>query len=304
MHFDLSNVIFIATANMLDPIPPALLDRMEVLEIPGYTREEKLEIAQRHLVPKQIAEHGLDRRSRSSCPTRRSTTIIEQYTREAGVRNLEREIASVIRGVAVKVAESQTYDPNAHAGGDRRDPRAAEVLLGGGGAHGDPGRGDGPGLDADGRRHPLHRGVARCPARGSLILTGQLGDVMKESARAALSLGAHARRGAGHHRRLREDATSTCTCPRARCRRTVRRRASRSRVALVSLLTGRRVRGDVAMTGEITLRGTVLPVGGIKEKVLAAHRAGIKRVVLPERNRKDIVDIPETVRAGAGARRS
>ncbi len=186
--FDLSDVIFIATANMLDPIPPALLDRMEVLEIPGYTREEKLEIAQAPPGAEADRRARARRASRSSSPTRRSTTIIEQYTREAGVRNLEREIANVIRGVAVKVARepalrSQRSAPATIA----RHPRAAEVLLGGGGAHRDPGRRDGPGLDADGRRHPLHRGRRACPARGSLILTGQLGDVMKESARAALS---------------------------------------------------------------------------------------------------------------------
>ncbi len=156
--FDLSNVIFIATANMLDPIPPALLDRMEVLEIPGYTREEKLEIARRHLVPKQIAEHGLTDQQ-IVLTNEALTTIIEQYTREAGVRNLEREIANVIRGVAVKIAEGDALRHQRHRGERRRPARPAEVLLGGGGAHGDPGRGDRPGLDRGGRRHPLHRGV-------------------------------------------------------------------------------------------------------------------------------------------------
>ena len=166
VNFDLSNVIFIATANMLDPIPPALLDRMEVLEIPGYTREEKLEIAQRHLVPKQVAEHGLDRPA-DRAPDEALTTIIEQYTREAGVRNLEREIANVIRAIAVKVAESLPYDPRAHARGHRRHPGAAEVLLGGGGAHRDPGRGDGPGLDAGRAATSCSSRRRRCRARAT-----------------------------------------------------------------------------------------------------------------------------------------
>jgi ATP-dependent Lon protease len=293
VNFDLSNVIFIATANMLDPIPPALLDRMEILEIPGYTREEKLEIALRHLVPKQIAEHGLSD-AQIVLPNEALTTIIEQYTREAGVRNLEREIANVIRAVAVKIAESLPYEPtiSAEAVGDMLGPQkyyseAAERTEIPGVATGlawTPSGGD-----------ILFIEASSMLGKGTLILTGQLGDVMKESARAALSwVRTHV-----DELGINVDFEKTdihLHVPAGGVSKDGPSAGVAITVALTSLLTGRRVRGDVAMTGEITLRGTVLPVGGIKEKVLAAHRAGIKRVILPERNRKDIVDIPETIR--------
>ena len=254
VNFDLSNVIFIATANMLDPIPPALLDRMEVLEIPGYTREEKLEIAKRHLVPKQVAEHGLtdeqikllgrDARPRSSSSTRA----------RPGVRNLEREVASVIRAVAVKVAENQPYDPTL-------TPEAVADILGPQKFYSEAAeRTEIPGVATGLAWMPtggdiLFIEASRCRARGSLILTGQLGDVMKESARAALSwvrthvedLGINADfEKTDIHLHVPAGAVSK-DGPSAGVAITV---------ALVSLLTGRRVRGDVAMTGEITLRGT------------------------------------------------
>ena len=293
VNFDLSSVIFIATANTLDTIPPALLDRMEVLEIPGYTREEKLEIAKRHLVPKQIAEHGLDERQ-ISFDEESLTTIIEQYTREAGVRNLEREVANVIRGVAVKVAENLPYQP-------KLDPAQIADFLGPQKFFSEVAeRTEVPGVATGLAWMPtggdiLFIEASQMPGKGNLILTGHLGDVMKESARAALSwvrthveefnlnpdfekLDVHLHVPAGA---VSKDGPSAGVA---------------MIVALASLFTGRRVRGDVAMTGEITLRGSVLPVGGIKEKVLAAHRAGIKRVMLPDRNRKDMVDIPESVR--------
>src|SRR3982751_217772 len=293
VNFDLSDVIFIATANMLDPIPPALLDRMEVLEIPGYTREEKMEIAKRHLVPKQISEHGLDD-EKIRFSDEALTTVIEQYTREAGVRNLEREVSSVIRAIAVKVAENLPYDPNL-------TPEAIADILGPQKFYSEAAeRTEIPGVATGLAWMPtggdiLFIAASAMSGKGSLILTGQLGDVMKESARAGLSwVRTHVEELAitvdfeksDIHLHVPQGAVSK-DGPSAGVAITV---------ALVSLLTGRRVRGDVAMTGEITLRGTVLPVGGIKEKVLAAHRAGIKRVVLPERNRKDIVDIPETIR--------
>ncbi|MGB8296766.1 MAG: endopeptidase La [Polyangia bacterium] len=293
VNFDLSNVIFIATANTLETIPAALLDRMEVLEIPGYTREEKLEIAKRHLVPKQITEHGLDERQ-ISFDEESLTTIIEQYTREAGVRNLEREVANVIRGVAVKVAENLPYQP-------KLDPAQIADFLGPQKYFSEVAeRTEVPGVATGLAWMPtggdiLFIEASQMPGKGNLILTGHLGDVMKESARAALSwvrthveelglnpdfekLDVHLHVPAGA---VSKDGPSAGVA---------------MIVALASLFTGRRVRGDVAMTGEITLRGSVLPVGGIKEKVLAAHRAGIKRVVLPDRNRKDMVDIPESVR--------
>jgi ATP-dependent Lon protease len=293
VNFDLSNVIFIATANMLDPIPPALLDRMEVLEIPGYTREEKLEIARRHLVPKQIAEHGLT--DQQIVLTNESlTTIIEQYTREAGVRNLEREVANVIRGVAVKIAEATPYDINVTAesvadllGPQKYYSEAAERTE-------IPGVATGLAWTAAGG-DILFIEASGMTGKGQLILTGQLGDVMKESARAGLSwVRTHV-----EELGITTDFEKTdihLHVPAGGVSKDGPSAGVAITLALVSLLTGRRVRGDVAMTGEITLRGTVLPVGGIKEKVLAAHRAGVKRVLLPERNRKDIVDIPETVR--------
>jgi len=293
VNFDLSNVIFVATANTLETIPPALLDRMEVLEIPGYTREEKMEIAKRHLVPKQVTEHGLTE-AQIAFDDDVLTTIIEQYTREAGVRNLEREVANVIRAVAVKVAENEAYDPKLTPTkiGDLLGPQRyySEVAE----------RTEVPGVATGLAWMPtggdiLFIEASQMAGKGNLILTGHLGDVMKESARAALSwvrthvdelginpefdkidLHLHVPAGA-----VSKDGPSAGVA---------------MIVCLASLLTGRRVRGDVAMTGEITLRGSVLPVGGIKEKVLAAHRAGIKRVLLPDRNRKDLVDIPETVR--------
>ena len=293
VNFDLSSVIFIATANTLETIPPALLDRMEVLEIPGYTRDEKLEIAKRHLVPKQIAEHGLDERQ-INFDEESLTTIIEQYTREAGVRNLEREVANVIRAVAVKVAENEPYQP-------KLDPAQIAEFLGPQKFFSEVAeRTEVPGVATGLAWMPtggdiLFIEASQMPGKGNLILTGHLGDVMKESARAALSwvrthveefnlnpdfekLDVHLHVPAGA---VSKDGPSAGVA---------------MIVALVSLFTGRRVRGDVAMTGEITLRGSVLAVGGIKEKVLAAHRAGIKRVVLPDRNRKDMVDIPESVR--------
>jgi ATP-dependent Lon protease len=293
VNFDLSGVIFIATANTLETIPPALLDRMEVLEIPGYTREEKLEIAKRHLVPKQINEHGLSE-TQISFDDESLTTVIEQYTREAGVRNLEREVANVIRGVAVKVAENLPYQP-------KLDPVQIADFLGPQKYFSEVAeRTEVPGVATGLAWMPtggdiLFIEASQMPGKGNLILTGHLGDVMKESARAALSwvrthieelninpdfekLDVHLHVPAGA---VSKDGPSAGVA---------------MIVALASLFTGRRVRGDVAMTGEITLRGSVLPVGGIKEKVLAAHRAGIKRVTLPDRNRKDMVDIPESVR--------
>jgi ATP-dependent Lon protease len=293
VSFDLSNVIFIATANNLDTIPPALLDRMEVLEIPGYTREEKLEIAKRHLVPKQTSEHGLGD-EQISFEDGTINMVIEQYTREAGVRNLEREIANVVRGVAVKVAENEPYTP-------LLTPERLSDFLGPQKFYSEVAeRTEVPGVATGLAWMPTGGDILFIEAslmagKGNLILTGHLGDVMKESARAALSwVRTHIEELAisadfekiDLHMHVPAGAVSK-DGPSAGVAMTT---------ALVSLLTGRRVRGDVAMTGEITLRGSVLPVGGIKEKVLAAHRAGIKRVLLPDRNRKDLVDIPETIR--------
>ena len=293
VNFDLASVIFIATANTLETIPPALLDRMEVLEIPGYTGEEKLEIAKRHLTPKQVSEHGLTS-EQIIFDDETLTTIIEQYTREAGVRNLEREVANVIRGIAVKVAENEEYEP-------KLTPEKISELLGPQKFFSEVAeRTEVPGVATGLAWTPsggdiLFIEASQMVGKGNLILTGHLGDVMKESARASLSwVRTHVVELAINpdfekvdiHLHVPAGAVSK-DGPSAGVAITV---------ALTSLLTGRRVRGDVAMTGEITLRGSVLPVGGIKEKVIAEHRAGIKRVVLPDRNRKDLVDIPESVR--------
>jgi ATP-dependent Lon protease len=291
--FDLANVIFIATANNLDTIPAALLDRMEVLEIPGYTREEKLEIAKRHLVPKQVSEHGLSD-AQVTLDDTALNTIIEQYTREAGVRNLEREIANVIRGVAVKVAESLPYEPALN--GDR-----VEEYLGPQKFYSEVAeRTEVPGVSTGLAWTPnggdiLFIEASTMAGKGQLILTGHLGDVMKESARAALSWMRTHVEDLGIHADF-EKIDLHLHVPAGGVSKDGPSAGVAMTTALVSLFTGRRVRGDVAMTGEITLRGSVLPVGGIKEKVLAAHRAGIKRAILPDRNRKDLVDIPETIR--------
>jgi ATP-dependent Lon protease len=296
--FDLSQVMFICTANLMDPIPPALKDRMEILEIPGYTHNEKLAIARQHLLPKQLEEHGLTEDT-LALDDDTIAEIVQQYTKEAGVRNLERTIAAVCRTVAVEVAEEKLPP--------EKLPRAIDTELL---------------VDCLGPQKFFSElaerleipGVAtslvwtafggeiifveatRMSGEGKLILTGQLGDVMKESAQAALSylkvnseqfpldpekyektdIHIHVPAGA-----MQKDGPSAGVAMLA---------------ALVSLITGKRVRHDVAMTGEVTLRGRVLPIGGVKEKVLAAHRAGIKRVLVPQRNEPDLTEVPPEIR--------
>ena len=292
--FDLSKVMFIATANLEDPIIPALKDRMEILELPGYTEEEKLHIAQQYLIPKQLEEHGLKPEQLQFTPEA-LTVIINAYTREAGVRNLERQIAAVCRGVAREVVEGKLEskviekdDLHKYLGPEKYFSEVAERTSRAGVATGlawTPTGGD-----------ILFIEATKMPGKGELILTGSLGDVMKESARAALS---YIRSKADQ---LEIDADTFkkydlhVHIPAGAIPKDGPSAGVTIFTALVSLLTNRLVRNDVAMTGEITLRGLVLPVGGIKEKVLAAHRAGIKKVILPEKNRKDLEDIPEAVR--------
>ncbi len=292
--FDLSEVIFIATANDLTPVPPALRDRMEVLELPGYTRAEKRHIAERYLVPKQVSEHGLTS-DHIALNASALDEIIDHYTREAGVRNLEREIANVIRAVAVKVASGETIkneldanDVHEYLGPPRFFSEVAERTE-------EPGVATGLAWTPTGG-DILFIEATRMPGKGNLNLTGQLGAVMKESAQAALSyVRSHAARFS-----LAPDFLDKVDVhlhvPAGAIPKDGPSAGTAILTAMVSMFTGRRVRGDVAMTGEITLRGSVLPVGGIKEKVLAAHRAGIKRVILPERNGKDLVDVPEEVK--------
>jgi len=292
--FDLSEVIFIATANDLSPIPPPLRDRMEILDLPGYTMQEKHAIAERYLVPKQLGEHGLttDHVQLSGAAL---DEIIEHYTREAGVRNLEREIANVVRGVAVKVASGETFSP-------RIDANAIADYLGPAKIESDVAeRTEQPGVATGLAWTPtggdiLFIEVTRMAGKGQLVLTGQLGAVMKESAQAALSyVRAHAAE-LGIPVDFLEKSDLHLHVPQGGVPKDGPSAGNAIFSAMVSLLTGKRVRGDVAMTGEITLRGMVLPVGGIKEKLLAAHRAGIKRVILPERNEKDLVELPDEVR--------
>jgi ATP-dependent Lon protease len=302
LPFDLSRVLFITTANWLDPIHPALRDRLEVIELPSYTATEKLQIAKRYLVPRQLEEHGLKAKL-ARLPDATLKRVIHDYTREAGVRQLEREIAALTRKAARKIVSRDgllrplTVKPAElvdYLGPAQFETAAAEAITEFGVATGlgwTPVGGD-----------ILFIEATRMPGNGKLLLTGSLGDVMKESAQTALSylrsqsktlkldladfdkFDIHIHVPAGATPKDGPSAGVTIV------------------VALASLLTQRRVRSDVAMTGEISLRGRVLPVGGIKEKVLAANRAGIKQVIMPEPNRKDWADVPAEVRHKIKAR--
>ncbi|XP_036441176.1 lon protease homolog 2, peroxisomal isoform X1 [Colossoma macropomum] len=327
--FDLSQVLFIATANTTATIPPALLDRMEVLQVPGYTQEEKVEIAHRHLIPHQLEQHGLTPQQ-LQIPQDTTQEIISKYTREAGVRSLERKIGAICRAVAVKVAEGHKLsrtDSSSEPGADQEqegkavdsdmaappempiviDQVALKDILG-------PQifemevseRLTLPGVAIGLAWTPLGGEImfveaSRMEGEGQLTLTGQLGDVMKESAHLAITW-------------LRSNAKTYQLTNIAGCADplegndihlhfpagAVTKDGPSAGVTIVtclaSLFSGRLVRSDVAMTGEITLRGLVLPVGGIKDKVLAAHRAGLRRVILPKRNEKDLEEIPSHIR--------
>ncbi len=291
--FDLSKVLFIATANILDPIPPALRDRMEIVEIPSYVLDEKLHIAKGFLIPKQLSEHGLvDAQVQFTDETIRE--MIQSYTREAGVRGIERRIADVCRGVARSVAggngDPLTIAPDVlskYLGRPKFFSELAERI-------------NKPGISTGLAWTPVGGEIlfieaTKMRGKGDLILTGQLGDVMKESARAALSYIASQAERLGIVENFREKYDIHIHVPAGATPKDGPSAGVALLAALTSVLTGRLVRNDLAMTGEITLRGSVLPVGGIREKVLAAHRAGIKRVILPERNQRDLEDIPKDV---------
>ncbi len=292
--YDLSNVMFVATANVADPIPPPLRDRMEILEIPGYTRREKLAIAKRHLLPKQLTEHGLSSEN-VEITDAALELIIDSYTREAGVRSLERQVASVIRGVAVKVAEGDSKkrkvdnedDLHEFLGAARYTSEVAERTAETGVATGLAWTSVGGEI--------LFIEATRMYGTGKLQLTGQLGDVMKESAQAALSFVRTNAERFGIPKDFLEKSDLHIHIPAGGMPKDGPSAGVTMFTALVSLLSGIKVRHDVAMTGEITLRGRVLPIGGVKEKVLAAHRAGIKRILLPERNRVDLEEVPKEV---------
>ncbi len=293
--FDLSNVMFITTANLIDPIPSALRDRMEVLELSGYTEEEKVQIARRYLIPRQLKENGLQSEDIGiSDPALRK--IISQYTREAGLRNLEREIAAVCRKVARRKAEGNSKGKaiitaaNLHRflGPPKFIPEAEreknEVGVATGLAW----------TQAGGEI--LYVESSMMKGKGGLILTGHLGDVMKESGQAALS---YARSNAGRlgiGEDFFENKEVHLHVPAGAIPKDGPSAGITMAVSLVSSLTGIPVKKDVAMTGEITLRGKVLPVGGLKDKALAAMRAGIRNIIIPEQNRKDIEDIPPHLR--------
>ena len=301
VSFDLSEVIFICTANTLETIPLALRDRMEIIEIPGYTIAEKQKIAERHLLPKQICEHGL-RTDQIQLTDAAIAEIIERHTREAGVRNLERELASVIRGVAMKIAE-QPAAPDAEPKTIVVDKVDISEYLGPIKFFHDiaehtncPGVATGLAVTPVGGDILFVEATAM-PGKGKLQLTGKLGDVMKESAQTALSwVRAHSAE-LNIDPRFFENMDLHLHVPQGAIAKDGPSAGTAILSAIVSLLTGRKVRSDVAMTGEVTLRGAVLPVGGIKSKVLAAHRAGIRTVFLPERNAKDILEVPPDVRS-------
>ena len=294
--FDLSKILFIATANTTDTIPPPLLDRMEVIELSGYTHEEKFHIARRHLMPKQIKEHGI-KPEQLILPDDVLDRVISHYTREAGVRNLERRMADIARNVAVGIArgdyETRTLsidDLDEMLGHFAYEPETAMRTEAPGVATGMAWTRAGGDL--------LFIETSKMPGRGKLRLTGQLGDVMKESAQIALSLVEANAERLGIDRKMFEEWDIHIHFPAGATPKDGPSAGVTMYTALVSLLTGVRVRGDVSMTGEATLRGLVLPVGGIKDKVLAAMRGGIKKIILPVRNKKDLRDIPEQARAG------
>jgi ATP-dependent Lon protease len=292
--FDLSKVLFIATGNMLDPIPAPLRDRMEIIQIPSYVEEEKLRIATDFLIPKQLREHGLNERH-VSFEDDAIRKIITEYTREAGVRSLERRIADVCRGIAKEVArgskKKHSIKPDTipeFLGPQKHFIDVAERVTRPGVATGlawTPVGGDILFIEATGMR-----------GKGQLILTGQLGDVMKESAQAALSYISSIADSLGITPDFRSRTDIHIHVPAGATPKDGPSAGVTILTALVSLLTGKSVRNDLAMTGEITLRGLVLPVGGIKEKVLAAHRAGVKSVILPERNKGDLYEIPDHIK--------
>jgi ATP-dependent Lon protease len=294
LPFDLSKVLFIATANMLDTIPGPLRDRMEIIELTGYTEDEKVQIAERYLVKRQLEANGL-KPEQAAITTAALHQIARDYTREAGCRTLERTIGSVLRNVAVRIAEGsiaqQTVDTDDVVGILGAPRFENEVAM----------RTSLPGVATGLAWTPVGGDIlfiesTRTPGNGKLILTGQLGDVMKESAQAALSLVKAQSVSLGIDPTLFERSDIHVHVPAGGIPKDGPSAGVSMFTSLVSLLTDRTVRNDVAMTGEISLRGLVLPIGGVKEKSIAAHRAGIRTVLLPARNRKDLEDVPQSIK--------
>jgi ATP-dependent Lon protease len=293
VQFDLSKVMFVATANIVDTIPPALRDRMEILELPGYTRNEKFQIAKKYLIPRQCIENGLAEKN-IVIDDDALYKIIQSYTREAGVRNLERKVEAVCRGIAVQVAEG-IEDENIFKVTKEKLHQylGAEIYL--------------DTLPIEPHEPGVATGLAWTPVggdiiyieakkmkgKGGLVLTGQLGDVMKESAQAALSFIRSEADSYKLEQELFEKQDIHIHVPAGAVPKDGPSAGITIFISLLSLLKDKKVRHDVAMTGEITLRGKILPVGGVKEKSLAAHRAGIKRLILPAQNKKDLEEIPD-----------
>ncbi len=294
--FDLSEIMFIGTANYTEPIPPALLDRMEQIELPGYTRNEKLKIAEKYLVPRQINEHGL-KKNQITIKTEAISMLIDEYTREAGVRNLERSIAGICRHVAALIAKKQRrrmtiYKKNIASilGAVKYE---SEIAL----------RTSTPGVATGLAYTPFGGEIlfiesALIPGKGKLNLTGQLGDVMKESAQAALTVVSNMKEKLDIKESRFTQRDFHIHVPAGAVPKDGPSAGIAIFCSIASLLTNKPVRTDIAMTGEITLQGLVLPIGGLKEKLIAAKQAGIKEVILPKRNKKDMPDIPSEAKIG------
>ncbi|MBI3962660.1 MAG: endopeptidase La, partial [Deinococcus sp.] len=295
LAFDLSKVLFITTANTLATIQPALRDRMEIIELPGYTEEEKLGIAQRYLVPRQLAENGLKPGQLTIEPAAISL-IISRYTREAGVRNVEREIGTICRKVATKFASHTPPGPvivraeqvEDYLGPIKFPPETARRTR-------VPGVATGVAVTAAGGDVLFIEAISMPGAKG-FMYTGQLGEVMSESARAAYSYVRSRIKDLGASQDFFEKSDIHLHIPAGAIPKDGPSAGVTMATALASLATGRPVRNDVAMTGEITLTGLVLPVGGIKEKALAARRAGVKTFILPKQNESDLREIPPELR--------
>lgn len=294
--FDLSRVVFITTANVLDTVPGPLRDRMEIINLAGYTADEKLNIARRYLVSRQMAANGVQP-GQVEIADEALREIVRHYTREAGVRNLEREIGKTIRYAAVRIAEGES-------GPIVVTPENLDAILGGRQFESELAmRTSVPGVATGLAWTPVGGDIlfieaTRAPGSGRLILTGQLGEVMRESAQAALSVVKNRAQSLGIEAGQFEKTDIHIHVPAGAIPKDGPSAGVAMFMALVSLMTERSVREDTAMTGEVSLRGLVLPVGGIKEKVIAAHTAGIKRLMLPARNKKDYEDIPDEVRKG------
>ncbi|MCZ6778470.1 MAG: endopeptidase La [Acidobacteria bacterium] len=293
LPFDLSRVMFITTANRLDTIPPALRDRMEIIEMPGYIEEEKIEIARRHLLPRLISEHGLDNAS-VHITDDAVKVIIRSYTSEAGLRRLEQQISAILRKLAREVAEGKSHNKVV-------DADALEKLLGPIEFLSElPLHADEVGI-ATGLAWTPHGGeiliveATRMRGKGGVRITGQVGDVMRESAQAAMSYVQSQAEVLGIDPKDFQRFDIHIHIPAGAIPKDGPSAGVTMTLALASLMTGRPIRHDMAMTGEITLRGRVLPVGGVREKILAAHRTGIRRVIVPERNRKDLLDVPARI---------